>query len=229
MSATLAAFCDQGIHTHTLHTLCESNTTDNRDNLCANCLPVSHIFLRASGSGCDYINLLFHQHLCDIVHIRIHQHQVYTKWLIGQSTALLDLLTDTLCVKSAGCDQSQSTGIAHSRSKTPTAAPHHTTLNNRIPNTQKRSNSIHNLIFILLTLCPNFYFIIMLLINTVASIIDLIQIYQNSRYAPPHVRPPPNPTQISFMPGLIMPFWFISESAIGILAELVFPYSSRLI
>ena len=74
----------------------------------------------------------------------VYQHQVYTKWLIGQSTALLDLLTDTLCVKSAGCDQSQSTGIAHSRSKTPTAAPHYTTLNNRIPNTQKRSNSIHN-------------------------------------------------------------------------------------
>src|SRR5579864_6413051 len=44
----------------------------------------------------------------------------------------------------------------------------------------------------------------------------------------PHDRPPPNPTKTITSPGVILPLSSASESAIGIEAADVFPYSSML-
>ena len=111
MSAALHALCDNGICAAALHQLRHRDTRHDRDNLHASRLPHLHVFRWIARTCCDHFDALVHNHLRDGICLWIHQHDVHAKRLTGHFLYLLNLLSDKLCGRPAGTDDSQSSGF----------------------------------------------------------------------------------------------------------------------
>ena len=81
-------------------------------------------------------------HLHESVYLGIHQRNVHAPRLVGCSFHLVYVLKQRLRVHRACSEQSQTAGIAHGRSQSPAAAPHHTALNYGIFNAEKFGYSV---------------------------------------------------------------------------------------
>ena len=101
---------------------------------------------RISGRSENDLDALFGNNRHDFFNLRIHQGNIDSKGTVCSRTAFPDMFTKSLRMHRACAKQSQSSRITYCGSETPTATPHHATLNNRILNTEKRSNSVHKLI-----------------------------------------------------------------------------------
>ena len=108
VSAALHSFCDNSVCAASLHELCHGNTGNDRNDLYACCLPHFHVLCRISCSSRDDLHTLIHNHLCNRVCFRIHQHEIYAKRLICNLLYLLNLLSDKLSGCTAGTNNSQS-------------------------------------------------------------------------------------------------------------------------
>ena len=67
LSDCLCSLCNHCICTAAFHTLRKCHRRNNRNNLNSGCFPVSHIFLRASGSCGHNFDALFHDYLCNLL------------------------------------------------------------------------------------------------------------------------------------------------------------------
>ena len=134
MSAAFHAFCYNGIGSGSFHQFCHSNTCHNRNHLNSCGFPHIHIF---TGVACARGNNLYsfvYDHLCNRIRFRVHQHDIYTKWLICQFFRLFNLLSYKFCRSSTGTNDTQSTGIGDCGSKIMLRNPCHSPLNNWIFN-----------------------------------------------------------------------------------------------
>ena len=89
-------------------------------------------FLRTSGRGEDYFYFFFHQNIHQALYFRVHQRNVHSERFVGSRFTFADMFAQHVGMHRTGAEQSQSPGIADSRSQSPTAAPNHPTLYNGV-------------------------------------------------------------------------------------------------
>ena len=136
MSAGLGSLCYHCICATALHSSCKSYRCNNRDHLYSGSFPCFHVFFRASGTGCYYLDPFFYYDLRNLIGTWTHQHDVYTKSLICQFFRLTDLLTHPLCRCVCRCDQSQAACLGYCCRNVMICHPGHTALDDGIFNTK---------------------------------------------------------------------------------------------
>ena len=97
MSARLGSFCNDRIRAAALHQFGKCHTRDNGNHFDSSFLPHLHVFCRISSSSRNNLNAFLHKYLGNRICIRIHQHQIDTKWLIRLFLRSLDLLAHPGC------------------------------------------------------------------------------------------------------------------------------------
>ena len=107
MTAGFTSFCHYSIRSASLHSLCVSHRSNNRNDLYSCFFPHFHVFLRVSCTGCNHWNFFFHNYLCNLICIWTHQHNIHTKRFIGQFFYLPYLLTNPVCRSACGSNQPQ--------------------------------------------------------------------------------------------------------------------------
>ena len=141
VSTGLHSLSDQCIRTATLHQLCQCHACHNRDHFDFGFFPHAHIFGRIAGAGCYYLNAFLHNYFCNLICFRIHQHEIYSKRLVGFFFCCLNLLTHPGSRCSTCSDNAESAGIGYRTGQFMCCDPCHTALNDRIFDSQKLCHS----------------------------------------------------------------------------------------
>ena len=114
--------------------------------------------LRITGRSKDDFHSFFDHDIHHFFYLRIHQWNIHSERQIGSSPTFSNVLTQNFGMHRPSTNKSQPSGITYCRRQTPTTAPYHTSLNNRITNTQKSRNSIHKSnLFIFIFPSPSLY------------------------------------------------------------------------
>ena len=92
------------------------------------CVEHGGVFLWASCRGEHDLHALVDENLHQTVNLGIHQRHVHAPRLVGGSLEFGYVLNERFGVHGAGAEQSETAGIAHGSSQSPSAAPHHAAL-----------------------------------------------------------------------------------------------------
>lgn len=158
-------------------------------------IPCGNVVGRIPSAGGHHRHPLLGNDLCHFRSGGIHEHQVDAKRPVGLGAADFNLLAQLLSgPERAGGNDAQGAGIGASGSKFAGGNVGHAALNDGKFCPQKLIQSIHTGL-----------------------------LFSNSSMTPPQVRPPPNPTATTRLPGPIRPRSCSSLKARGMLAAEVFP------
>ena len=111
MAAALGALSNDSIDAQRLQMLCQHGGGDNRDHLDACRFPRGDIFARVACTGGHNGHALFHHDLGKLICLRMHEHDVHAKRLVGQLFAAADVLAQGVGIHAARTDDAQRTRV----------------------------------------------------------------------------------------------------------------------
>ena len=132
MSARFGALSDDGIHTQALHALGQSHACHHRHHLDARLLESRNILAGIAGAGGHNRDFLLDDDLHELVHLRMHQHDVDAEGLIGEFPGPVDVLPELIGLHAAGGDESQTARIGDGCRKLTGGDVCHTALNDGV-------------------------------------------------------------------------------------------------
>lgn len=132
MSARFGALSDDGIHTQALHTLGQSHAWPPRHHLDARLLESRDILAGIAGAGGHNRDFLLDDDLHELVHLRMHQHDVDAEGLVGEFPGPVDVLPELFGLHAAGGDESQAARIGDGCRKLTGGDVCHTALNDGV-------------------------------------------------------------------------------------------------
>ena len=132
MATGFHSLCHNSICATADHEFCHSYTCYYRNYFNTCFFPEAHEFGWISGSCCDNRNLLLNYHLCHFRCIRIHQHDIYTKWFAGAFLHLANLLPNHFRWSTGCTDNTKSTCFRYCSSQMIFCNPCHSALDNRL-------------------------------------------------------------------------------------------------
>ena len=90
---------------------CQHGSSHHRDHLDAGSFPHGNVFSRVACAGSDHGDLFLHHDLGKLICLRVHEHDVYAKGLVGQLPAAADVLAQGIGIHAARTDDAQCTGV----------------------------------------------------------------------------------------------------------------------
>ena len=134
MDLDMAHMVHNRIRAAALHKLRHSGACHYGNHADACRLPHFHVLARVSGACRDHLNALVHDNLCNGLRLRIHQHDVDTKWFLCRFLHFPNLFPDKFRRRAARTDDSKPAGLGNCRSQIVLGNPCHAALYNGIFN-----------------------------------------------------------------------------------------------
>ena len=162
MAAGLGALCHNGVSAAPFHELCKGHGSHHRDHHDPGVLPHLHVLSRIPGPGSHHLDAFLHDHLCHLIGVGAHEHDVDADGLFRQLPGLSDLLADHLARRVGAADESQASGLRNGRCQMMLRHPGHSALDDRIFNSQQFcDSSFHSVSNPFRPLCGLFYALIL--------------------------------------------------------------------
>ena len=117
MATALGALGDDGINAEGRKMSGQHGGCHDRNYSDAGRFPCGHVLAGIAGPRGHDFDTLIDDDLGKFVRLRVHQHNVDAKRLIGQAAALADVLPQCFGVHAACTDQAQRTGVGAGRCK----------------------------------------------------------------------------------------------------------------
>ena len=111
MAAALGALGNDGVNAQRLQMPCQHGSSHHRDHLDAGSFPHGNVFPRVACAGGDHGDLFLHHDLGKLICLRVHEHDVHAKGLVGQFPAAADVLAQGIGIHAACTDDAQCTGV----------------------------------------------------------------------------------------------------------------------
>ena len=132
VAAALGALSNNGVNAKRFQMFGQNCRCHHRDDRDAGCFPRGHVLSRISCPGGDDLYALFHHDFGKFIRLRVHQHDVHTKGLVGQRAAAADVFPQGGGIHAAGADQPQCPGVGTGSGKLACSDISHTALDNGI-------------------------------------------------------------------------------------------------
>ena len=111
MAAALGTFGNNGVNAERFQMFGQNGCRHHGDDRDTGCFPRSHVPSRISRPGGDELYALLHHDFGKFIRLRVHQHDVHAKGLVGQCAAAADVFPQGVRVHAAGTDQPQRPGV----------------------------------------------------------------------------------------------------------------------
>ena len=111
MAAALGALGNDGVNAQRLQMPCQHGSSHHRNHLDTGSFPHGNVFSRVACAGGDHGDFFLHHDLGKLICLRVHEHDVYTKGLVGQLPAAADVLAQGIGIHAARTDDAQCTGV----------------------------------------------------------------------------------------------------------------------
>ena len=132
MATALSTLSDDGVDAQRLQMPCQHGSRHHRDHLDASSFPHGNVLSRVACAGGDHGNLFLHHDLGKLICLRVHEHDVHAKGLVGQFTAAADVLAQGIGIHAARTDDAQRTGVGAGGGKLAGGDVGHATLNDGV-------------------------------------------------------------------------------------------------